>query len=124
MRGGEGHTERGRLSCGAQANGESQSDGVREILHDGPALIATRAPMHLAGITVILVVAAMVSLRAMAAPAVVLASTTSVQDSGLYDHILPVFYAGNGDRSPRDSAGRGPGARNSAAWRRRPCARA
>src|SRR5215469_4111223 len=52
--------------------------------------------MRLARLTAILVVAALVSLRAIAAPAIVLASTTSVQDSGLLDHILPAFTQATG----------------------------
>jgi tungstate transport system substrate-binding protein len=40
--------------------------------------------------------AALVSLRAMAAPSIVLASTTSVQDSGLLDRILPAFTQATG----------------------------
>jgi tungstate transport system substrate-binding protein len=44
----------------------------------------------------ILVVAALFPLRAVAAPAIVLASTTSVQDSGLLDRILPEFTQATG----------------------------
>ena len=52
--------------------------------------------MRLAGLTAILVVAALASLRAKAAAAIVLASTTSVQDSGLLDRILPAFTQATG----------------------------
>ena len=41
--------------------------------------------------TSILVIAMLIPLRAIAAPTIVLASTTSVQDSGLLDRILPQF---------------------------------
>jgi tungstate transport system substrate-binding protein len=43
-----------------------------------------------------LVFAALVPLRAVAAPEIVLASTTSVEDSGLLDRILPVFTQASG----------------------------
>jgi tungstate transport system substrate-binding protein len=46
--------------------------------------------------TAILVIAALIPLRAVAAPAIVLASTTSVQDSGLLDRILPAFAQATG----------------------------
>jgi tungstate transport system substrate-binding protein len=46
--------------------------------------------------TAILVIAALIPLRAVAAPAIVLASTTSVQDSGLLDRILPAFTQATG----------------------------
>ena len=46
--------------------------------------------------TAILVIAALIPLRAMAAPTIVLASTTSVQDSGLLDRILPGFAQATG----------------------------
>ena len=46
--------------------------------------------------TAILVIAALLPLRAMAAPTIVLASTTSVQDSGLLDRILPAFTQATG----------------------------
>src|ERR1700686_1943446 len=44
----------------------------------------------------ILIIAALIPLRAVAAPAIVLASTTSVQDSGLLDRILPAFAQSSG----------------------------
>jgi tungstate transport system substrate-binding protein len=44
----------------------------------------------------LLVIAALVPLRAAAAPTLVLASTTSVQDSGLLDRILPAFAQATG----------------------------
>jgi tungstate transport system substrate-binding protein len=46
--------------------------------------------------TAILVSAALIPLRAVAAPTIVLASTTSVQDSGLLDRILPAFSQATG----------------------------
>jgi tungstate transport system substrate-binding protein len=46
--------------------------------------------------TVLLVIAALMPLRALAAPTIVLASTTSVQDSGLLDRILPAFKQATG----------------------------
>jgi tungstate transport system substrate-binding protein len=46
--------------------------------------------------TAILIIAALIPLRAVAAPAIVLASTTSVQDSGLLDRILPAFAQATG----------------------------
>src|ERR1700686_1438877 len=44
----------------------------------------------------ILIIAALIPLRAVAAPAIVVASTTSVQDSGLLDRILPAFTQATG----------------------------
>jgi len=44
----------------------------------------------------ILVIAVLIPLHAVAAPAIVLASTTSVQDSGLLDRILPAFAQATG----------------------------
>lgn len=52
--------------------------------------------MIFSGRTAILAIAALVPLRAVAAPAIVLASTTSVQDSGLLDRILPAFTQATG----------------------------
>ena len=46
--------------------------------------------------TALLVIAALIPLRALAAPTIVLASTTSVQDSGLLDRILPAFTQATG----------------------------
>jgi tungstate transport system substrate-binding protein len=46
--------------------------------------------------TAILVIAALIPLRAIAAPTIVLASTTSVEDSGLLDRILPAFAQATG----------------------------
>jgi tungstate transport system substrate-binding protein len=47
-------------------------------------------------IAILIVAAALVPLRTLAAPAIVLASTTSVQDSGLLDRLLPAFTQGSG----------------------------
>ena len=51
---------------------------------------------HVARLAALLILAALVPLRAVAAPAIVLASTTSVQDSGLLDRILPAFTKATG----------------------------
>jgi tungstate transport system substrate-binding protein len=61
---------------------------MREIIHPGLVDLAVRAA--------ILVITALIPLRAVAAPAIVLASTTSVQDSGLLDRILPAFVQATG----------------------------
>jgi tungstate transport system substrate-binding protein len=51
---------------------------------------------HVARLAALLILAALVPLRAVAAAAIVLASTTSVQDSGLLDRILPAFTQATG----------------------------
>ena len=51
---------------------------------------------HVARLAALLILAALVPLRAVAAAAIVLASTTSVQDSGLLDRILPAFTKATG----------------------------
>jgi tungstate transport system substrate-binding protein len=51
---------------------------------------------HVARLVALPLLGALVPLRAVAAPAIVLASTTSVQDSGLLDRILPAFTKATG----------------------------
>jgi tungstate transport system substrate-binding protein len=51
---------------------------------------------HVARLAALPLLGALVPLRAVAAPAIVLASTTSVQDSGLLDCILPAFMQATG----------------------------